>query len=79
VDADATLDGAQPDDVLDILALLNDLSRAQRASLVLHDYAGYPAREVARIIGSTEQAVRVQLMRARRRMRSRLSASDERP
>jgi RNA polymerase sigma-70 factor (ECF subfamily) len=62
-----------PDDALDVLELLKVLSGAQRAALVLHDYAGYRAREVADIIGSTEAAVRVHLMRARRRMRSRLT------
>jgi DNA-directed RNA polymerase specialized sigma24 family protein len=48
---------------------LGALSERQRASVVLHDGAGYPAREVARIVGSTEAAVRVHLMRGRRRLR----------
>jgi RNA polymerase sigma-70 factor, ECF subfamily len=63
----------QCDDVLDVLQLLNGLSDAQRAALVLHHYAGYRAREVAEIIGSTEAAVRVHLMRARRRVRAQLA------
>lgn len=54
---------------ISLLTELDSLSGHQRAALVLHDYAGYTAREVAEIIGSTEAAVRVHVMRARRRMR----------
>ena len=45
----------------------------ERIQLVLHDYAGYRAAEVARIIGSIEAAVRVHLMRGRRRLRAALA------
>jgi RNA polymerase sigma-70 factor, ECF subfamily len=54
---------------INLLTELDALSGNQRASLVLHDYAGYTAREVAEIIGSTEAAVRVHVMRARRRLK----------
>jgi RNA polymerase sigma-70 factor (ECF subfamily) len=66
----------EPVDVIDLVRLLQDLSDAQRASIVLHDYAGYPAREAAEIIGSTEAAVRVHLMRGRRKLRDRLETAD---
>jgi RNA polymerase sigma-70 factor, ECF subfamily len=59
----------QEDRGIDLLTELDTLSGHQRAALVLHDYAGYTAREVADIIGSTEAAVRVHVMRARRRLR----------
>ena len=44
--------------------------------MVLHDAARYPAKEVARIVGSTEAAVRVHLMRGRRRLRELLRDDD---
>lgn len=52
------------------------LSPKQRASLVLHHYAGYPIRDVARIIGSTASAVGVHLHRARERLRRLLEDND---
>lgn len=61
----------------DLIVALCALSERQRASVVLHDGAGYPAREVARILGSTEAAVRVHLMRGRRRLRVLLEDDDD--
>ena len=61
----------------DLVVALARLSEKQRASVVLHDAAGYPAREVARIVGSTEAAVRVHVMRGRRRLRALLQDDDD--
>jgi RNA polymerase sigma-70 factor (ECF subfamily) len=61
----------------DLIVALGSLSERQRASVVLHDGAGYPAREVARILGSTEAAVRVHLMRGRRRLRDLLEDDED--
>jgi RNA polymerase sigma-70 factor (ECF subfamily) len=52
------------------------LSPKQRAAVVLHHYAGYPVRDVARIIGSTASAVGVHLHRGRRRLRELLEEDD---
>jgi RNA polymerase sigma-70 factor (ECF subfamily) len=52
------------------------LSPKQRAAVVLHHYAGYPLRDVARIIGSTRSAVGVHLHRARERLRRLLEDHD---
>lgn len=52
------------------------LSPKQRAAVVLHHYAGYPLRDVARIIGSTKSAVGVHLHRARERLRRLLEDHD---
>jgi RNA polymerase sigma-70 factor (ECF subfamily) len=60
----------------DLVVALGLLSERQRVSVVLHDGAGYPARAVARITGSTEAAVRVHLMRGRRRLRELLREDD---
>ena len=60
----------------DLVVALGAISDRQRRAVVLHDAAGYPAKEVARIVGSTEAAVRVHLMRARRRLRELLKDDD---
>jgi RNA polymerase sigma-70 factor, ECF subfamily len=61
----------------DLVVALSRLSDRQRRAVVLHDAAGYPAREVARMVGSTEAAVRVHLMRGRRRLRELLRGHDD--
>jgi DNA-directed RNA polymerase specialized sigma24 family protein len=60
----------------DLIVALGALSEKQRAAVVLHDAIGYPAKDVARIIGSTPAAVRVHLMRGRRRLRGLLGDDD---
>jgi RNA polymerase sigma factor (sigma-70 family) len=64
------------DPARDLVVALASLSERQRGAVVLHDAAGYPAKEVARIVGSTEAAVRVHLMRGRRRLRELLEDDD---
>jgi RNA polymerase sigma factor (sigma-70 family) len=56
----------------ELVAALAKLSPKQRAAVVLHHGAGYPVNEVANLIGSTSPAVRVHLMRGRRRLRELL-------
>jgi RNA polymerase sigma-70 factor (ECF subfamily) len=60
----------------DLVAALRRISPAQRAAVVLHHYAGYSAAEVAEIIGSSAAAVRVHLMRGRRRLRELLKEEE---
>ena len=60
-----------------LVVALGALSERQRTALVLHDAAGFSAREVAKIVGSTEAAVRVHLMRGRRRLRDLLKEDDD--
>jgi RNA polymerase sigma-70 factor, ECF subfamily len=60
----------------DLVVALSKLSVKQRATVVLHDAVGYPAKEVARIVDSTEAAVRVHLMRGRRRLPGLLKDDD---
>jgi RNA polymerase sigma-70 factor (ECF subfamily) len=64
------------DPVSDVMAALANLSPKQRAAVVLHHYAGYPVKEVAEIIGSTTAAVKVHLLRGRRRLRELLGDDD---
>jgi RNA polymerase sigma-70 factor (ECF subfamily) len=60
----------------DLVVALAKLSEKQRAAVVLHHAAGYPAREIAEILGSTTAAVHVHLSRARRRLRELLRTDD---
>jgi RNA polymerase sigma-70 factor, ECF subfamily len=61
-----------PEQLVDLVRALRRLSPKQRASVILHHYAGLPASEVARIIGSTPTAVTVHLAVGRRRLRELL-------
>jgi len=56
---------------------LSKLSEMQRAAVVLHYYAGYPARDIARITRSTPAAVWVHLSRGRRELRRLLEEDDD--
>jgi RNA polymerase sigma-70 factor, ECF subfamily len=56
----------------ELIVALANLSAKQRAAVVLHHAAGYSVNDVAHLIGSTSPAVRVHLMRGRRRLRELL-------
>jgi len=66
-----------PEPPWDLIAALGALPDRQRASIVLHDYAGYSASEIARMLGSTPPAVRMHLTRGRRRLRAALEGGDD--
>lgn len=53
----------------DMIDALARLSPKQRASVVLHHYAGYPVKEIAHVLGSTSAAVKVHLSQGRKRLR----------
>ena len=76
--ADRTTEGTYEMDELarDLVAALAKLPPKQRAAVVLHHAAGYPATDIARIVGSTTPAVHVQLSRARKRLRELLETDD---
>jgi DNA-directed RNA polymerase specialized sigma24 family protein len=52
------------------------VERVQRACVVLCDLAGHRAPDAARLLGTTAATVRVQRMRARRRLRDLLEDHD---
>lgn len=56
------------------LVLLETLTPAERAAFLLHDVFGYPHRESAQVIGTTELAARQLASRARRRVAARQEA-----
>jgi len=57
------------------LVLLETLTPAERAAFLLHDVFGYPHRESAHVIGTTELAARQLASRARRRVAARQDES----
>ncbi len=63
--------------LVDLMAALRKLSPKQRASVVLHHFAGYPASDVAGLIGSTAAAVAVHLSRGRKRLRLLMGVVDD--
>jgi RNA polymerase sigma factor (sigma-70 family) len=62
---------------LDLVDALQRLSPKQRAAVVLHHVGGYPAVEIASILGSTTAAVKVHLSKGRKRLRAILEEDDE--
>jgi RNA polymerase sigma factor (sigma-70 family) len=67
IPSDATYE--MPEPAWEIVRALGLLSPMQRAAIVLYHYGGYPAKEIAMILGSTSAAVRVHLSAGRRRLR----------
>jgi RNA polymerase sigma-70 factor (ECF subfamily) len=61
-----------PTETIDLVEALSQLSPKQRASVILHHYAGYSTKETARIIGSTSGAVGMHLDRGRKRLKELL-------
>jgi RNA polymerase sigma-70 factor (ECF subfamily) len=62
--------------VLELRWALRELSPRQRAATFLFYYGGYPPAEIARLIGSTQSAVRVHLFRGRKRLEKLLTEVD---
>jgi RNA polymerase sigma-70 factor, ECF subfamily len=60
----------------DLITALARLPKGQRVAVVLHHVGGYPAGEIARILGTTTPTVHVQLSRGRKRLRELLEESD---
>jgi RNA polymerase sigma-70 factor (ECF subfamily) len=62
---------------VELVSALAELSEKQRAAVVLHHAAGYPTKVIAAILDSTPAAVRVHLMRGRRKLRDLLSEGED--
>ena len=69
---DEPSDLAVEPEVREVLEALKSLSPSQRAAVFLYHEADLPVREVAKLMGSTEPAVRVHLHRGRARLRKLL-------
>lgn len=59
---------SDPEPLVDLLEAMRKLTPAQRAAVYLHYRADMPVREIARLLDTTGAAVRVNLMRGRRRL-----------
>lgn len=68
-----------PDDALDLVEALQGLTDQQRHCIALVDVAGHTAPSAAEILGTSAATVRVQLMRARRQLRTLLADSPRDP
>ena len=68
-----------PELALDLIHALGALTPNQRAVAVLRLYVDLPTHDVARTLGIRQATVRVHLSQARRRLRSMLEETDERP
>jgi len=60
----------------DLLRALKELTPAQRAAVYLHYRADMPVRQVAELMGTSSAAVKVHLMRGRRRLAALLGEDD---
>lgn len=66
-----------PDEAIDLVRALARLSDQQRRCVALVDVAGHDAPSAAKVLGTSAATVRVQLMRARRRLRVLLDHSPD--
>ena len=73
---DVSLPAGQSELMLDLLRALQHLSDQQRACVVLCDLLGYSAEEAGPLLHTSAATVRVQRMRARRRLRPYLEVDD---
>ena len=58
-----------------LLAALSGITPAQREVVLLHDLEGWKHREIAELLGISEEASRVRLLQARRNLRARLEGN----
>jgi len=65
-----------PEPALDVMRALARLTPRQRQAIVLHHYADYSVKDVARIVGTSSGAVRVHLSLGRKRLRELLEDRD---
>lgn len=64
-------------DIKDILSdALNLLSSLQKASLLLRDYEGYSYNEIGQILNITEENVKINIFRARQKMKKYIGSID---
>ena len=73
---DASLPTGAPELTFDVLRALQHLTGQQRACVVVCDLLGYSAEEAAPLLHTSAATVRVQRMRARRRLRPLLEVTD---
>jgi len=65
-----------PQGTIDLVNALRSIAPRQREALILHHYAGYSTKEIARVLGSTSPAVAMLMDRGRRKLRPLLEERD---
>ena len=65
-----------PDHADEVVRALAKLSPKQRSAVVLHHYAGYPVKEIAKMLDSTNAAIKVHLSQGRKRLRVLLEVGE---
>lgn len=63
-------------EVASMLSVLARLSPKQRACLVLYHYVGYATKDIAQMLNTSAAAVRVHLVRGRKRLRQQMEEED---
>jgi RNA polymerase sigma-70 factor, ECF subfamily len=67
---------AVADEIRDLMIALTKISSSQRQALILHHYAEFSVKEIARVMATTSAAVKMHLSRGRHRLRSLLEDDD---
>lgn len=74
---EVSLPDVQSEPAVDLMRALQGLSNQQRACVVVCDLLGYSAEEAGPLLKTSAATVRVQRMRARRRLRALLEVRDD--
>lgn len=69
-------DAEMPEPVVDLVRSLSLLPERQRLTIVMHDYADRPVKEVASVLGIAPATVYVHLSQGRKRLRKLLEDQD---
>lgn len=67
---------AMDEPLIDLVRALHRLTPSQRSAVLMHHYAGFTAREIARALDSTTGAVFVHLAQGRKRLRRLMRDAD---
>ena len=62
---------------MDLVGAVSSLEETLRLPIVLHYAEGYSVREIAQLLGASESAVKMRLLRARDILRERLNEEDK--
>ena len=76
-DSDPEQQTVMRDRVAMVRQLINELPEKQRSCMQLRDMEGKPYKEIAQVMGITEQQVKINIFRARKMIKERFQQLDE--
>ena len=76
-DSDPEQQTVMRDRVATVRRLINELPEKQRSCMQLRDMEGKPYKEIAQVMGITEQQVKINIFRARKAIKERFQQLDE--